>query len=133
MAGQRIIVGLLSILCVMGMLTHGASAQGVQSVDPQKPLMVIRFSQDHVHYKNSLSFAVAKAKSVNPNVAFDVMSYVPSGKTRSQTERIHSKAQEKVNEVINEIRRQGVERSQIDAAARTVPALEHQEIFIYVR
>jgi hypothetical protein len=98
----------------------------------EKPLLVIRFTKPEIHYQNTLNYAVIKAKTANPQVRFRILSYAPEGKNSTQTERNNAKAKANVRAIADEIMGLGVAPEQVLTNLQSDPALDHQEVQIFL-
>lgn len=86
------------------------------------PLIVVRYNQKDVAYQSSLSFAVAEAKKVKPDVAFEVVDVSPEGTIG----RLHGQ------EVVDSIIHMGVDQKLVTLRSEN-GAGANEEVRVFVR
>ncbi len=97
----------------------------------ERPLLVVRFNQDHVYYTRALKQAVANAERAKSGVRYHVVSYLPDGKRRGQKQVASKKAQGNLDKITGLMQQLGVDASRIEAKSQKAPVM-NQEIKIYV-
>lgn len=99
---------------------------------PTKPLMVIRFNQNHVYYGRTLDQAVGSAEQTKPNMTYYVVSYVPQGGGASQNNHISDTVKGNVGGVLEELEAQGVPAARIVTMTKPAPDNTHR-VELYVQ
>ena len=97
-----------------------------------KPLLVIRFNQEPVHFTRALKQAVVNAEHIKAGVQYKVVSYVPSGKRKGQAKVPADRAKKNLESVTAGIQQLGVDTSRIRASSETSDSARSQEIKVFV-
>ncbi|MDX2112267.1 MAG: hypothetical protein SFW63_00820 [Alphaproteobacteria bacterium] len=125
----RISAVLVSILLALAPVTASASPAAASA--DQRPLLLIRFNQEHVHYARPLRQAVANAENLRPGVVYRVVSVVPVSR-RGVTPVPASKAIAQLKEVTAAMAELGVPAERIKTASENSKAVSSHEIRVFV-
>ncbi|MEQ1789762.1 MAG: hypothetical protein ABL857_04900 [Rickettsiales bacterium] len=118
-----------------GAFPHGhvieapAKAEEVQA--SSGPVMVIRFNQENVYFRNPLRSMVFEVAKTKPNAKYEIQSLVPSGKINRPSN--VRKYADNVQNVINVFGRYGVSPSRISVKSENSDSIDNQEIRIFVK
>jgi len=97
-----------------------------------KPLMVIRFNQDFVHYDSPLYMAVKKALDTKPNAIFNAVVYYPAGADEDAATANRQAAENEGSKLMNSFAKAGVLTGQTKISYQPTPQLSNNEIKIFV-
>lgn len=100
-----------------------------QNVVELKPVMIIRFNQDVVHFEQQLSMVVNRAQAIKPDVSYDLIQYIPVTESRSRLAQYGKHG----NMVLDELTQIGVNPSQIRFMQTATPDVQTDEVYIFVR
>lgn len=100
---------------------------------PEKPLIVIRFSQNYVYYERALRNAIRSAEATAPDIFYEVVSYVPAAKGRAQAIRMQEKSRKNLTQVVRSMQALKVPMSRMSWRSQMVDGGEAQEVHVYVR
>ncbi|MEO1193819.1 MAG: hypothetical protein AAFY02_18835 [Pseudomonadota bacterium] len=104
---------------------------GAQSlVGTREPLVVIRFDRANVNYDAPLYAAVSAALERRPNAAFDVVSVSP-GSTQARLN--SARGRQNAERVVRSLANMGLPLDRIGLAATSSPAVQVDEVYVYVR
>ena len=118
-----------SLAIILASLASPAFAQGYAeqqaaysnaSTSVSKPLMIIRFNQRQVLYKQSLYQTLARALDVVPDAKFELVSFMPP-----------KGGKQKLGEVVQTLQSMGLNQTQYVARTEIAPHGEFEEIHIY--
>ena len=99
-----------------------------------KPLMVIRFNQNHVYYESALTKVIQTSERTKPNLVYNLVSVLPNISTlpADQQAKILSRSNENMRSVATLIQQLGVPADRIHVAKQEFP-VKAQEIKIFVQ
>jgi hypothetical protein len=100
---------------------------------PPLPLVTIQFAQDGVDWHSIMSAAVEEARARKPDVAFDVLTALPSATDPAEQTRIVQANEADAKEVANALLYDGVNPDRIHLGLRRDPGASPREVRIYVR
>ncbi len=108
--------------------THvpGPAGSGIAS---GRPFVVIRFDNPGVEYEQQLYEAVSAALARSPNVAFDLVGAAPATATPEDTEAARASLERVRQSMMN----MGLPADRISISQLTDPAIESNEVRLYVR
>lgn len=98
-----------------------------------KPLVVLRFNQQRVHYEQPLFQAIEKAVAVKPGVMFDVVSLAPVTGNPQNDAAWQGMASRNTQAVVASMQQMGVPMSRMAISGRQQGGLTHDEVHIFVR
>ncbi len=98
-----------------------------------RPLVVIRFDRPNVNYEQALYQAASKALEVRSNAAFDVVGVAPSGGTPAQVALNTDIARTNADRVVRSLLSMGLPADRVSTSQSTDPAIQANEVRIYVR
>lgn len=98
-----------------------------------KPLMIIRFNQQRVFYQKPLYNALSRAIQAEPAVRFELVSYVPQTADGDLNEQWMRAAGAHTQEVVRQMQQMGVPQAQIGVSSEMDPALQYDELHIFIR
>jgi len=112
---------------------NAASPASDNTEEPQTPLLVIRFNQQHVYFDRVLRQAVESAEKAKADALYDVVSIVPTGGNNAQqNERLSANAAGNLGSVVQELQNLGVQPSRIHSTTQSSASATAQEIQIFV-
>lgn len=126
------IFSVLTLLAVIVGLSAGQSYAKAADAGSVRPLLVIRFNQEHVYYSRALKQAVANAEKVKPDVRYNVVSSLPSGKRKGQVKVSAEQAKANLSGVTTMMQQLGVPESRMSSSTENSSSVSSQEIKIYV-
>ncbi len=100
---------------------------------PALPLAVIRFDQPDQDYTQALADAVDAATSRRPDVAFDVLTPVPTAAAPDVQARYTSQGAAVAQDVANALAADGVAPDHVHIGYRGDPGSPPREVRVYVR
>ena len=108
--------------------THvpGPAGSGIAS---GRPFVVIRFDNPGVEYEQQLYEAVSAALARSPNVAFDLVGAAPATATPEETEAARASMERVRQSMMN----MGLPANRVSISQLTDPAIESNEVRLYVR
>jgi hypothetical protein len=113
-----------------------AGAAGAQPtlprVDPRTPLVTIGFAHPDPQYQAMLGYAVHAAEARDGNVQYDVFAVVPTKGASSAQTQAAGDAQQDALGVMKAIMTLGVPATRIHLGVRTDPAVDSNEVRVYV-
>jgi hypothetical protein len=119
-------------LCLSFMLALlPVSASAAPSDSDQRPLLLIRYNQEYVHFNRALRQAVANAEHLRPGVTYRVVSVVPQPR-RGVAEVASATASERLKKVTAAMAELGVSNERIKTASEKSKAVSSQEIRVFV-
>ncbi len=104
----------------------------VTSPAEDKPLMVIRFNQDFVHYDSPLYIAVKKALEAKPNAIFNSVVYYPAGANEDAAAANRQAAEHEGSHLMESFAKAGVSPGQSRISYQPMPQMANDEIKIFV-
>lgn len=113
--------------------TGPAAATLAQPDLPKLPLLTISFAIADEDWGPSVHDAVLAAESHNPNVAFAVVTPVPTSASRDVQDTFIKQGQEDATLVANELQVDGVTPDRITISLRGDPGSPPREVRIYAR
>jgi hypothetical protein len=98
----------------------------------EKPLLLVRFNQEHVYYARALKQAVVNAENAKPGVRYHVVSSVPSARHKGQPVVSAAQAKKNMDELVGALGQLGVDAARISTASKMAP-VNSQQIAVYVQ
>jgi hypothetical protein len=129
---KAVFLACISIAACTNFIQPAQAKQASESPDSSSgdiPLVVIRFNQPRVFFEKPLRNAVAKAVQKKPSVLFDVVSYVPQGKSQSS---IDAEASRHTQSIVNAMQGMGVNPNNIHTTSQPDSALQDHEVQIFI-
>jgi len=120
-----------SLLLSSAVVTGGSVVSYAAEQASERPLLVVRFNQDHVYYTRALKQAVVNAERAKSGVRYQVVSYLPDGKRRGQKQVATKQAESNLSDITGLMQKLGVDSSRIETQSQKA-AVMSQEIKIYV-
>lgn len=100
---------------------------------PPLPLVTIRFDQPDLNYAPALAAAIADAQAHRPDIAFDVLTPVPTTGTQALQDRYTSQGATDAQAVAEALAADGVDPARVHIGLRGDPGAPPREVRIYVR
>ncbi|HJR22283.1 MAG TPA: hypothetical protein VJ822_11725 [Dongiaceae bacterium] len=98
-----------------------------------RPFVVIRFDDPGVEYEQQLYEAVSAALARSPNVGFDLIAAAPEGGTAEETVSSAEAARASMERVRQSLLNMGLPTDRVSISQLTDPAIESNEVRLYVR
>ncbi len=89
-----------------------------------KPIMIIRFNKDEINFNKPLQKVVKKALTINPNITFNLVSFVASNNKKQE-------AIDNLRLVTASLIKFGLSSAQIKVLYRHKDTISSNEIYIY--
>lgn len=99
----------------------------------QKPLIVIRFTENDIPYDRALKKVVSHALRTKPNTFFDIVSVVPETKSSSANNAHQQNANFHATQVSQKLGNLGVRQDRMRTNSQTSTLINADEIHIFVR
>ena len=100
---------------------------------PRKPLMIVRFNENYVHYERTLKKALEKSER-RPGRNYEVVSFLPAGRNKQQNQRILLEGKKHLKEVTDAVIRAGISSYRVSSRTEAGKrGLEAQEIHLYIK
>jgi len=96
-----------------------------------KPLVVLRFNQDFIHYDSPLYNAVKKTLEVKPAATFNVVAYYPQSSDEDRAEKNRQAAEKNAARVMSKLAEAGVPQGQARISYQPSP-IANDEIKVFV-
>jgi len=109
-----------------------AGVFAAQDMDGRKPLLIVRFNQEHVYFNRALKQAVTNAEAAKPGIHYNVVSYVPSGAKKGQMKVSAEQAKTNLGMVTKGLQELGVDSARVDVSSQPSSAVTSQEVRIFV-
>ena len=119
------------VLCATAMFSPQVYAK-VPEGESVKPLLLIRYNQEHVYYTRALKQAVANAENTKASVKYKVVSVVPTGNRKGTVKIGAERAKSNLASVLTSIQQLGVPADRISSSTESSALALSQEIKIYV-
>lgn len=91
-----------------------------------KPVMIVRFNQDHVYFQKQLATVIRSAIKAKPDVVFDVIQYVPNQAENGEYD-------SSLQTVLSGFLTNGIAKSRLQASMQSSQDVSSAEVYIYVR
>jgi hypothetical protein len=108
-------------------------AEVARSRLPPLPLVTIQFGQEGIDWRSAVSDAADAARAQKPDVAFDVLTAVPTAASAADQTRALQANEDDAKEVANVLLYDGVDPGRIHLGVRNDPGATPREVRIYVR
>lgn len=102
-------------------------------IDPRTPLVTIGFAHPDPQYQAMLGYAVHAAEARNGAVQYDVFAVVPATGAPAAQAKAAGDAQQDAIGVMKAIMTLGVPATRIHLGVRSDPAIDSNEVRVYVR
>lgn len=120
--------GLVAVFCQVS-VASAANAGG----DVAKPVMVIRFNQQFVHFQEPLKKVVSEVGDAKANANYEVQSIVPSAVQKNNVPSEIKKSEMNLNSVLLELKKLHVEQSAVNSSTVYSDDVQTQEVKIFVK
>ncbi|MCE2926352.1 MAG: hypothetical protein LW823_01720 [Rickettsiales bacterium] len=120
-----------ALALAFSMLVAPNAAFSQSTTSAERPLLLIRFNQEHVHFNRALRQAVANAENIKPGVVYRVVSVVPVNRKGAPS---IPAAQTKRNltSVTSSMAQLGVSSDRIKTSSENSKSASSQEIKLFV-
>lgn len=117
-------------LCFASVVTAPVAAMDTK--EASRPLLVVRFNQEHVYYQRALKQAVEGAEKARPGVSYHLVSTLPTGNRKGAMRPSAEQAKANVSALVDTMKKLGVDASRIKTESANSASAMSQEVRIYV-
>lgn len=122
---KKIYIALALILLQISFVSPNSYAQ----ISQEEPLMIVRFNRIEVDYQKSLQKVIKMAKDIKPNVAFNIISFLPE----TIEEELQANEDEDLNKFKSSLLSLGVANENIRTSIQKSSTIENKEIHLLAK